>query len=90
MLLDINLPKKDGFQVLRWLRQQPHLKRMAVIVLTSSRRQEDVDRAHEFGANSVLVKPATIEDLVDMLEHLSAWVELTCKPSIDVTWKSVT
>ena len=89
MFLDLKLPKKDGFQVLRWLRQQPHLKRMIVIVLTASRRQEDVDHAHDLGANAVLVKPARIEDLVDMLGHLSAWVELTRQPYIDVTWKSV-
>ena len=89
MLLDLKLPKKDGFQVLRWLRQQPHLKRLIVIVLTASRRQEDVDYAHDLGANAVLVKPARIEDLVDVLGHLSAWVELTRQPYIDVTWKSV-
>lgn len=89
MLLDIKLPKKDGFQVLQWLRRQPHLKRMVVIVLTASRRQEDVDRAHEAGANAVLVKPARIDELVDMVGNLSAWVELTLKPHIDTKWKSV-
>lgn len=89
MLLDLNLPKKDGFQVLEWLRQQPHLKRMVVIVLTASHRQKDVDQAHEAGANAVLVKPAKFEELVDMMVNLSAWVELTLKPHIDTKWKSV-
>lgn len=83
MLLDLNLPKKNGFQVLTWLRQQPHLKRMVVIVLTASRRQEDVDKAHELGANAVLVKPTTIEELVQMMSQLSSWLELTCAPQIN-------
>ena len=83
MLLDLNLPRKSGFQVLEWLRKQPQLRRMVVIVLTSSHRQEDVDRAHELGANAVLIKPTTIEDLVQMIAQLAAWLELTCKPRID-------
>ena len=88
MLLDLNLPKKNGFQVLQWLRQQPHLKRMIVIVLTASCRQEDVDQSHDLGANAVLVKPTTLDELVQMVSQLSAWVELMRKPYIDVKWKS--
>ena len=88
LVLDLNLPKKNGFEILKWLRRQPHLKRMIVIVLTASRRQEDVDQSHELGANAVLVKPSTIDDLVDMVRQLSDWVELTKMPNIDVKWKS--
>ena len=82
MLLDLNLPRKSGFQVLEWLRQQPHLKRMIVIVFTASARQEDTDKSHELGANAVLVKPTTLADLVQLLDQLFAWLELTRKPRI--------
>lgn len=83
LLLDIQLPKKDGFQILEWLRQQPHLKRTAVIVLSASRRQEDVDRAHDAGANAVLVKPATLVEWVDIVRDLSVWVGVTLTPQIE-------
>jgi CheY-like chemotaxis protein len=83
VLLDLKMPKKDGFQVLEWLRQQPHLKRVVVIVLTASSRQEDVDRSHDLGANAVLVKPASFDELIDMLEQVSTWLELTRQPHID-------
>lgn len=83
LLLDLKMPKKDGFEVLNWVRQQPQLKRMIVIVFTASNRQEDVDRSHELGANAVLVKPGTLVDLVAMLEQIHAWLSLTRQPQID-------
>src|ERR1051325_11293477 len=52
MLLDLNMPMKDGFEVLDWLRKQPALKRVFPSVLTSSVRPEDVERAFELGAHS--------------------------------------
>lgn len=83
VLLDLKMPKKDGFQVLEWLRQQPHLKRVVVIVLTTSSRQEDVDRSHDLGANAVLVKPTSFDEMVDMLAQIFTWLELTRQPPVD-------
>src|SRR4029077_13538322 len=57
VLLDLKMPGLDGFEVLQWLRAEPELKRLLVVVLTSSNLQADVDRAYELGANSYLVKP---------------------------------
>ncbi len=82
VLLDLNLPKRTGFEFLEWLRRQPHLKRLVAIVLTASSRQEDVDRAHEVGANAVLVKPASFGELVHMLEQFTTWLELTRRPRL--------
>src|SRR6266446_1062764 len=57
MLLDLKMPRTDGFEVLTWIRQQPAFKALRIIVLTSSEDIRDVNRAYEFGANSFLVKP---------------------------------
>ena len=56
MLLDLKMPRLNGFDVLSWLRQQPGLKRLLVTVLTSSDHPNDINRAYDLGVNSYLVK----------------------------------
>jgi CheY-like chemotaxis protein len=63
VLLDLKIPKPDGFEVLSWIREQPHLKRMVVVVYTTSNLIEDINRAYDLGANSFLVKPIEREVL---------------------------
>lgn len=58
MLLDLNMPMKNGFEVLARVRAQPAFKRISIIILTASRRPEDVERAFDLGASSYLVKPS--------------------------------
>ena len=82
MLLDLNMPMRDGFQVLEWLRSQPGLKRLTVIVLTASLREEDVDRAFDLGANSFLVKPSSIEALTSLGGILRDWLGWTHFPQL--------
>ncbi len=65
ILLDINMPKIDGFAVLTTMRAHPKLRAIPVIMLSSSRDQEDVRRAHELGANSYLYK--SISDFSDLV-----------------------
>lgn len=74
MLLDLNMPMRDGFQVLEWLRAQPGLKRVMVIVLTASLREEDVGRAFDLGVNSFVVKPSSIEGLTAIGRCLRDWI----------------
>src|SRR5688572_29057247 len=57
VLLDLKMPRVDGFEVLRWIRSQMTMKRLPVTVLTSSDQQWDIDRAHELGVTSYLQKP---------------------------------
>src|SRR5437899_6823838 len=57
VLLDLKMPGTDGFDVLQWTRAQPELRRLLIVVLTSSNLQADVDRAYYIGAKSYLVKP---------------------------------
>src|ERR1041384_7763523 len=63
VLLDVKLPRMSGLEVLSWIRNQPHLKRLPVILLTSSHESSDVNRAYDLGANSFLVKPPDLDSL---------------------------
>ncbi len=60
VLLDLNMPKENGLEMLEWIRKQPRLGRIRVSILSASGRQEDVDRAFDLGANSSLVKISQI------------------------------
>jgi CheY-like chemotaxis protein len=84
MLLDLNMPKKNGFDVLAWVRAQPVLKRLAIIILTASTRSEDVERAFDLGATSFLVKPSNLEELAAMVRCLCDWVQINHFPPLNV------
>ena len=84
MLLDLNMPMKNGFEVLTWVRAQTGLKRLSVIVLTASIRTEDVERAFDLGANSFLLKPSDFAALVEMIGCLRDWIRINHFPPLDV------
>jgi len=84
VLLDLKLPRMTGLEVLAWLRQQPSLQRLPVIVLTSSREISDVNRAYELGANSYLGKPVTFDSLARIVSNLDRyWGELNVGPEVE-------
>lgn len=84
VLLDMKLPRKSGLEVLAWIRGQEGLKRLPVVMLTSSRESVDINRAYDLGVNSYLVKPVAFEDLVEMMKALRLyWVILSEKPQIE-------
>jgi CheY-like chemotaxis protein len=70
VLLDLNLPYWSGFQVLEWIRQQPSLRRLPVVIFTSSSRPDDVARAYDAGANGYLVKPNALGELKSQVSAL--------------------
>lgn len=83
VLLDLKLPRKSGHEVLAWLRQQPVLKRLPVVVLTSSRESIDVNRAYELGVNSYLVKPVTFDSLLEIVRAFDLyWFSFNEKPQL--------
>ena len=83
MLMDLKMPRKSGLEVLAWVRQQPGLKRLPIIVLTSSNQSPDINRAYELGANSYLVKPAGFDSLLDLVKNLDMyWLILNEKPEL--------
>jgi len=82
VLLDLKMPGTDGFEVLRWARSESDLKRLLIVVLTSSALQTDVDRAYELGANSYLVKPVEFDEMVHMVQRFQAyWSEINRTPT---------
>jgi len=83
VLLDLKLPRRSGLEVLEWLRGQDALRRLPVVMLTSSRQSQDVNRAYDLGANSYLVKPVEFDDLQEMLGTLNTyWITYNEKPNI--------
>ena len=68
ILLDLKLPRRSGLEVLAWIRQQPYLRRLLVIVLTSSQEDSDLTQAYDLGANSYLVKPIDFQEFVHLVE----------------------
>lgn len=82
VLLDLKMAGMNGFDVLQWLKGQPDLKRLLVVVLTSSNVQADVDKAYELGANSYLVKPVGFDEMVQMIRRFEVyWMEINRVPS---------
>lgn len=81
VLLDLNLPRKNGFEVLEWMRAQAPLKHIIVVILTASNRSADADRAYDLGANFYLTKPAKFQDLVKMIKCLYEWLRLNHFPA---------
>ncbi|MBL9211675.1 MAG: response regulator [Opitutaceae bacterium] len=69
-LLDLNLPRKSGLEVLQWVRTTPALRSLPVILLTSSSQSRDIRAAYAYGANGYLVKPASAEKLVELVAAL--------------------
>ena len=67
VLLDLNLPYWSGFEVLEWIRQQPQLRGLPVVVFTSSNRPDDIARAYDLGANGYVVKPNALAELTSLV-----------------------
>jgi CheY-like chemotaxis protein len=87
LLLDLKLPRKTGFEVLEWIRRQTSpVKRLPVVVLSSSKQAVDINRAYDLGANSYLVKPVHFEGLVDFVKTLEMfWFGFSQKPEVQST-----
>lgn len=70
LLLDLNLPRRSGLEVLQWVRAQPAFAELPVVILTSSSQDRDIGSAYTLGANGYLVKPASSDKLIDLVTGL--------------------
>jgi len=70
LLLDLKMPKVDGFQVLEWLRSQPQPSHLSVAIMTSSDHDPDMNRAYELGADSYLIKPPNAITLLELVQRI--------------------
>jgi CheY-like chemotaxis protein len=77
ILLDLNMPRRNGFEVLEWLRQDAQCCRVMVHALTASPREADVERAYALGANSYVTKPSRLDELVGFVKALHQWHSFT-------------
>jgi CheY-like chemotaxis protein len=73
ILLDLNMPKKDGREALKEIKADPDLRRIPIVVLTTSQAEEDVLRTYDLGVNSFIIKPVTFESLVDVVKTLAKY-----------------
>jgi two-component system response regulator len=81
ILLDLKLPKVDGLEVLRRLRADPRTHRLAIVILTSSKEEQDLATAYAYGANSYVRKPVDFSQFVDAISHLGLyWLVLNEPP----------
>jgi two-component system response regulator len=81
VLLDLKLPKIDGLEVLQRVRADPRTKRLPVVVLTSSKEEQDLIESYDLGANSYVRKPVDFDQFVDSVKHLQLyWLVLNEPP----------
>lgn len=80
ILLDLKMPKVDGLEVLRTIKSDPDLKRIPVVILTSSREESDLIRSYDLGVNAYVVKPVAFQEFVEAIKKIGAFWVLTNEP----------
>lgn len=82
ILLDLNMPRKDGREALREIKADPNLRRIPIIVLTTSKAEEDIYASYDLGVNSFITKPVTFDALVEVMRSLGRyWFEIVELPA---------
>nr|WP_202895649.1 response regulator [Iningainema tapete] len=81
ILLDLNMPKKDGREALKEIKADPILRQIPVVILTTSKAEEDIDYTYNLGANSFIIKPVTFAGLVEVMKAIGKyWFEIVELP----------
>lgn len=82
ILLDLNMPRKDGREALKEIKSNPRLSEIPVVVFTTSKAEEDVYRSYQLGVNSFITKPVTFESLINVMQTLGKyWFEIVELPN---------
>jgi CheY-like chemotaxis protein len=83
VLLDLNLPRQSGMEVLAWIRQHAEFSTLPVVILTGSRETEDLAQAYDLGANGYLTKPVDFVQLLELVRQLNLyWIIVTPPPDV--------
>ena len=81
ILLDLNMPRKDGRTALREIKASPILQRIPIVILTTSKAEEDIVRTYNLGVNSFICKPVTFDSLVEIVKTVGRyWIEIVALP----------
>jgi CheY-like chemotaxis protein len=81
ILLDLNLPKKDGREILAEIKKDPVLKRIPIVILTTSSAEEDILRAYDLHANCYITKPVDFDQFMKVVQSIeSFWLTIVCLP----------
>ncbi len=81
ILLDLNMPRKDGRTALREIKASPVLQRIPIVILTTSKAEEDIVRTYNLGVNSFICKPVTFDSLVEIVKTVGRyWIEIVALP----------
>ncbi len=81
ILLDLNMPRMDGREALRIIKADPSLRKIPIVIMTTSQAEEDIDRSYDYGANSFVTKPVTFERLVELMQTMGRyWIEFVESP----------
>jgi CheY-like chemotaxis protein len=84
LLLDLNMPKKSGLEALQEIKADENLRSLPIVVLTSSKKDEDIIRSYGLGATSFIQKPVTFDSLVELVKHLeNYWFQLVELPTME-------
>ncbi|MGZ5245543.1 MAG: response regulator [Flavitalea sp.] len=82
ILLDLNMPKKDGREALKEIKQHPIYKKIPVIVFTTTKSEHEIRRCYELGANTYVVKPVSFEALIRVIDEIrSYWLNTAASPN---------
>jgi CheY-like chemotaxis protein len=82
ILLDLNMPRKDGREALQEIKADPELRQIPIVILTTSKAEEDIYRTYDLGANSFITKPVMFTSLVEVMQNLGKyWFEIVDLPS---------
>jgi two-component system, response regulator len=83
IILDLNMPKMDGREALREIKADTNLRRIPIVVMTTSKAEEDIYRSYDLGVNSFITKPVTFDGLVDVMRALGVyWIEIVKLPDM--------
>jgi CheY-like chemotaxis protein len=81
ILLDLNMPRKDGRTALKEIKENPDLHRIPIVILTTSKAEEDIVRTYDLGVNSFICKPVTFDGLVEIVRTVGRyWIEIVALP----------
>ncbi len=84
ILLDLNMPRKSGLEALKEIKADEKLRRLPVVILTTSKAEEDIIRSYDLGVNSFIVKPVTFDSLVELIKELDRyWFQLVELPKFE-------